>query len=123
MRAFIITFIVIVGFCQALSAQKEFQKKFQTQFIDNANGSVIELPAGTYHLDASLWLDGKKDVTIKGAGEDKTILNFKNQISGAEGIKITNSSNITIQDLTVQDTKGDGVKTQLVEGITFLNVK
>jgi parallel beta-helix repeat protein len=60
---------------------------------------------------------------IKGAGEDKTILSFKGQISGAEGIKITNSSNITIQDLTVQDTKGDGVKTQLVEGIQFVNVK
>jgi parallel beta-helix repeat protein len=54
---------------------------------------------------------------------DKTILNFKGQLSGAEGIKVTNASDITILDLTVQDTKGDGVKTQLVEGITFKNVK
>jgi parallel beta-helix repeat protein len=103
--------------------QKEFQKKIQTQLIDAADGSTIELPAGTYHLDASLSLDGKKNIVIKGAGQDKTILNFKNQISGAEGIKITNASTITIQDLTVQDTKGDGVKTQLVDGITFKNVK
>src|SRR5688500_14701559 len=123
MRAFIFTIVVIVGFCPALLAQKEFQKRIQTLFIENPNGSVIELPAGTYHLDASLWLDGKKDVTIKGAGEDKTILSFKNQISGAEGIKITNSSNISIQDLTVQDAKGDGVKAQLVDGITFRNLK
>lgn len=106
-----------------LFAQKEFQKKMQTQLIETPNGSTIEIPAGRYQLDASLWLDGKKNVVIKGAGEDKTILSFKGQISGAEGIKVTNSSDITIQDLTVEDTKGDGIKAQLVEGITFLNVK
>lgn len=106
-----------------LMAQKEFQKKFQTQFIEVEDGSVIEFPAGMFHLDASLWLDGKKNVTIKGAGMDKTILSFKGQLSGAEGIKITNASNITLQDVTVQDTKGDAVKTQLVDGITFKNVK
>jgi parallel beta-helix repeat protein len=105
-----------------LQAQKEFQKKIQTQFIEAANGSEINIPPGTYTLDASLWLDDKKDVTIRGAGEDKTILNFKNQISGAEGIKITNSANIKIFDLTVQDTKGDGIKAQTVDGISFKNV-
>jgi parallel beta-helix repeat protein len=119
----IATTIALMACSLSLLAQKEYQKKFQTQFIDVVNGATIELPAGTFKLDASLWLEGKKDVVIKGAGEDKTILSFKDQISGAEGIKITNSANITIQDLTVQDTKGDGIKTQLVEGITFLRVK
>jgi parallel beta-helix repeat protein len=114
--------VILAGISSELFAQKEFQKKFQTQFIEVQNGSVVDLPAGNFQLDASLWLDGKNGVTIKGAGENKTILNFKNQISGAEGIKVTNSSDITIQDLTVQDTKGDGVKAQLVEGITFLNI-
>ena len=71
----------------------------------------------------SLWIDGKENVVIKGKGMDKTILNFKNQLSGAEGIKITNSINITIADLTVQDTKGDGIKAQQVNGIIFRNVK
>ena len=104
-------------------AQKEFQKKIQTQLIEAEDGATIEIPEGRFQLDASLSLDGKKNVTIKGAGSDKTILNFKGQISGAEGIKITNAVNITLLDLTVQDTKGDGVKAQLVEGITFRNVK
>jgi parallel beta-helix repeat protein len=118
-----ISVFIIVACPIVLHAQKEFQKKFQTLFIDVEDGSVIELPEGTYHLDGSLWLDGKKNIVVKGAGMDKTILNFKGQLSGAEGIKVTNSANITIQDLTVQDTKGDGVKTQLVEGITFQNIK
>jgi parallel beta-helix repeat protein len=109
--------------CYSAIAQKEFQKKFQNQFIEALDGSTIELPAGTFTLDASLSLDTKRDIVIKGAGEDKTILNFKGQISGAEGIKITNSYNITLQDITVQDTKGDAVKAQMVENITMRNVK
>lgn len=103
--------------------QKDFQKKFQTLFIDAENGAVIDLPSGTFALDASLWLDGKKNVTIKGAGMDKTVLNFKGQVSGAEGIKVTNASGITLQDLTVQDTKGDAIKTQQVDGLVFKNMK
>lgn len=122
MKSIIFTTVLCV-FSIVTLAQKDAQKKFQTQFIDVSNGGTIELPAGTFQLDASLWLDEKKDVIIKGAGIDKTILNFKGQISGAEGIKITNSSSITLQDLSVQDTKGDAIKTQMVDGITFRNVK
>ncbi|MBT1697718.1 right-handed parallel beta-helix repeat-containing protein [Fulvivirgaceae bacterium PWU4] len=114
---------VLIALTIPAHAQKEIQKKFQTQFIEAANGSTIELPAGRFQMDASLWLDGKKNVTIKGAGEDKTIISFKGQISGAEGIKITNASDITVRDLTVQDAKGDGIKTQLVDGMSFINVK
>lgn len=117
--------LVIICLLHVISAysQSDFQKKIQTAFIDVADGGVIELPEGTYSLEVSLWLDGKNKVMIKGKGMDKTILNFKNQLSGAEGIKITNASNITITDLTVQDTKGDGIKTQQVNGIVFRNVK
>jgi parallel beta-helix repeat protein len=104
-------------------AQPEIQKKLLTEFIEASDGSVIELPAGTFILEVSLWLDGKENVTIRGQGMDKTILNFKNQVSGAEGIKISNCTNITFADLTVQDTKGDCVKAQEVNGIVFRNVK
>lgn len=115
--------VLCLGLSTVIFAQKEFQKKFQTQFIETPNDAVIELPAGVFHFDGSLWLDGKKNIVIRGAGLDKTILNFKNQISGAEGLKITNSWQITVEDLTVQDTKGDAIKAQLVEGIAFKNVK
>jgi parallel beta-helix repeat protein len=114
--------LLMLGISFSLSAQKDFQKKIQTQFIDVKDGESIQLPEGRYQLDASLWLDGKKNVTIQGAGESKTILNFAGQISGAEGIKITSCSDVVVRDLTVQDTKGDGIKTQLVNGISFVNV-
>jgi len=115
---------LILWFVSSLAfGQKDIQKKIQTQLIEAADGSTVQLPEGRFHFDASLSLDGKKNVTIQGAGLDKTILNFEGQISGAEGIKITNATNITVLDLTVQDAKGDGVKAQLVENITFRNVK
>ncbi|ULQ54794.1 parallel beta-helix domain-containing protein [Flavihumibacter fluvii] len=103
--------------------QRDIQRKFQTQFIESPDNSVIELPAGHFELSASLWLDGKKGVTIRGKGMDETFLNFSGQQSGAEGIKVTNGSNITIEGLTVQNTRGDGIKTQLVDTVIFRKVK
>lgn len=119
-------FLVIIQFCIFASAiavaQQDVQKKFQREFIEIADGSVLNLPPGKFHLNASLWLDDKNNVIIRGAGEGKTILDFEDQISGAEGLKITNSSNITVEGVTVQNTKGDAIKAQEVQGITFRNV-
>ncbi|MBA4053215.1 MAG: hypothetical protein C0490_00740, partial [Marivirga sp.] len=122
MKRHVLIFILFTSILNA-EAQRDVQKKIQTQFIEAADGTVIDLPEGIFQFDASLSLDDKKNITIKGAGMDKTILSFKGQISGAEGIKITNATNIVLRDLTVQNTRGDGIKTQLVEGITFKNVK
>ncbi len=119
---FCITLFLLVSFVTVRSQESE-QKKLQRLFVTATDNSTIELPEGTFQLNMSLWLDGKKNIIIKGKGMDKTILNFANQVSGAEGIKITNSKNITLQDVTVQDTKGDAIKTQYVDGITFKQVK
>lgn len=102
--------------------QKDVQKKFQTWMIDVEDGGVINLPEGHFSFDASLSMDGKSGVVIRGAGKNKTILSFKGQLTGAEGLKITNGRDLTVQDLTVHDSKGDGIKTQLVDGITFRNI-
>lgn len=121
MKAYGIT-IILFALGTPLFGQQEFQKRFQRQFIEIPDDSVIQLPAGHFHLDGSLWLDGKHNVVIRGAGQEATILDFAGQISGAEGIKITNSQNITVEALTVQNTRGDGIKSQHVDGITFRNV-
>jgi parallel beta-helix repeat protein len=102
--------------------QKEVQKRFQTMLIEVSDGAVVQLPEGRFTFDGSLSMDGKNNVKIKGAGRDKTILSFKGQVTGAEGLKITNGKNITIEDLAVQDSKGDGIKTQLIDGIVFRNI-
>ncbi len=114
---------LIISFSTFASAQKKIQKKLQTAFIMAEDGATITLPEGKFTLNKPLWLDDKKNITIVGAGMDKTILSFKGQTEGAEGIKVTNASKITLKDFTVEDTKGDAIKTQDVDGIRFLAVK
>jgi parallel beta-helix repeat protein len=121
MKILSIFLFVVLGTSPVLG-QKDVQKKFQTLFIDAEDGSTINLPQGTFSFDGSLSMEGKSGITIKGAGRDKTTLSFKGQTTGAEGLMITNGKNIVIEDLTVQDSKGDGIKAQLVEGIVFRNV-
>ncbi len=105
-----------------LSAQAALEKQIQTQLILAEDGDVIELPTGTIELSNTLSLDAKRDIVIRGAGQDKTILTFKNQTQGAEGIKITNAQNIVLEHFTVEDSKGDLIKTQSVNGLIFRNI-
>ena len=104
-------------------AQADFEKQLQTQFLMAEAGDVIEIPAGTYQISRSLWLDQGKNVTIRGAGMEETILSFADQSEGAEGIKVTGGENIVIEDLSVQDAIGDAIKTQNVNGIAFQRIK
>lgn len=116
---------ILLFFCLpnlSLRAQPDLEKQIQSQLILAEDGDVITLPAGNIHLKGTLSLDGKSNVTIRGAGQDKTILSFKNQTQGAEGIKITNAQNIVLEHFTVEDSKGDLIKTQTVNGLKFLDV-
>ena len=115
--------LIIILSCMLLTRAQDMRRQLQAQFIETPDGGVIVIPEGRYQLNMALWMDGKKNIIIKGKGMDKTILSFKDQLAGAEGIKITNSSNITIQDMTVQDSKGDLIKAQLVDGLIIKNVK
>lgn len=111
-----------VFFPLLLAAQPDVEKKIQTQLILAEDGDVIDLPAGRITLNNTLSLDAKNNVTIRGAGVDKTILSFKGQKQGAEGIKVTNATNIVLQDFTIEDARGDLIKTQQVAGIVFRNI-
>lgn len=115
--------LLSLSFIFALSAQRAIEKVIQTEFIMVEDGGMVELEAGIFDMSGSLAMDGKSNITIKGKGMDKTILTWKGQKTGAEGIKITNGTNIIIQDMTLQDSKGDCIKVQETDGISFVNVK
>ena len=51
-------------------------------FITAKDSSVIELPEGHYLFSQSLILDGKKNITLRGKGIEKTVLSFKGQKQG-----------------------------------------
>lgn len=106
---------------KAPTTHADFQKDLQARLIKAKPGTVIEIPAGTYQLDRSLSLK-VSGVTLKGAGMDKTILNFKGQKAGAEGL-LVDASDFTIQDLALEDTKGDALKVVGGKNIVIRNVR
>lgn len=121
-RLFSLLAIISIGICNNVFGQADLQKKLQRQLILAEDGSTITLDSGVVQLTGTMSLEGKKNITIKGKGIGKTILSFKGQTDGAEGLRISNAENITIEDLSVQDAKGDAIKTMNVKGITFRNV-
>jgi parallel beta-helix repeat protein len=100
---------------------ESFQDTFQTQLLDAKPGDVITVPEGTFSLNRSLSLtvDG---VTVRGAGMDKSILSFKGQIAGAEGLLVT-ASDFTIENLAIEDTKGDALKVTEGDNIIIRGVR
>ncbi len=93
------------------------------QFILAKDSSTIVLPEGHFLFSQSLSLDNKTNLTIKGQGMDKTVLSFKGQVSGAEGIKITNSKNIVLEDFTIEDAAGDNLKISETATVTMRRLR
>lgn len=85
-----------------------FEESLQQQLIQAQPGDVIEIPAGVHELTRSLSLN-VSGVTIRGAGMDSSILSFKNQIQGAEGLLVS-ADDFVIEDLAIEDTVGDALK-------------
>jgi parallel beta-helix repeat protein len=104
-------------------AQQDVQKAIQTQLIMVEDGETITLEEGVFTMNTTLSMEGKKNVTIRGKGIGKTVLSFKGQSSGAEGLRISNAENITLEDFSIQDAKGDCIKAMDVNGITFRRIK
>ncbi len=99
----------------------DYEKTLRTQLESAKPGDVITIPEGTFPMTRSLVLS-TSDVTIKGAGMDKSVLSFKGQIAGAEGL-LVNASNFTIEDVAIEDTKGDALKVNEGSNIVIRRVR
>ncbi|MEL7296764.1 MAG: parallel beta-helix domain-containing protein [Pseudomonadota bacterium] len=102
-------------------ADATYQETLQLELLDAKPGTVITIPEGVFSFDRSLSLavDG---VTIRGAGMDKSILTFKDQVAGAEGLLVT-ASDFTIEDLAIEDTRGDALKVTEGNNIVIRRVR
>ncbi len=94
-----------------------------TRLLLAEDGAVIELEEGQFIFKNSLILEGKKNITIRGRGMDKTVLSFILQEDGAEGLRIANCENIILEDFSVEDAVGDNIKVTDTKGITFRRIK
>jgi parallel beta-helix repeat protein len=97
------------------------QYDFQMRLINAVPGDVIQLEEGTYQLDSQLDVTCD-NVTIRGRGADKTILSFRDQQVGSEGILATGNA-FVIEDLAVEDTVGNAIKVLGSEGVIFRGVR
>lgn len=98
-----------------------YQDTLQLALLDAKPGDIITIPAGTHSLDRGLSLaaDG---VTIRGEGMDVSILSFKGQIAGAEGLLVT-GDNVVLENFAVEDSKGDAIKINDTDGVTVRGVR
>lgn len=103
------------------AGESGFAAELRTKLLDARPGDVIEVPAGTFHFDRSLSLR-VDDVTIRGQGPDKSILSFKGQKSGAEGL-LVNADGFTLEQIAIEDSKGDGLKVSEAENVTIRGVR
>lgn len=106
----------------AEAVDSAFRRELQLKLIRAQPGEVIELPRGRWVLARGLTLN-KSDVTLRGAGPDATVLSFKSQVQGAEGLSIAAASHVTIENLAIEDTKGDAIKANGCRDLTIRNVR
>jgi parallel beta-helix repeat protein len=81
----------------------------------------VVLDPGRFEIRNQLSLDNP-EVTLRGAGMNVSILSFKGQTGGAEGLIVTGDDTV-LKDFAVEDTKGDAIKAKDVNGIAFIRVR
>lgn len=95
--------------------------RLQEALILAAPGDVIELGEGRFTLTDGLSLD-VDGVTVRGAGMDKSVLDFTTQQGAGEGLLVT-SDNVTLRDFGVENPKGDGIKSKGADNIVYSGIR
>ena len=96
-------------------------ERLQEAMILMEEGDILLIKSGYYSFEDGLSLD-IDGVKLVGEGMDKTILDFKNQQSGAQGLLVT-SNKVTLKDFAILDAKGDALKVIGAEGINMINLR
>ena len=76
------------GAITVISPSDDSYSAIQEALILAEPGDIIRLTSGTYELEDSLSID-VESIRLEGEGMDQTVLSFKNQQSGAQGLSVT----------------------------------
>lgn len=97
------------------------QEMLQMALIDAQPGDVVQLAAGRYVLTDGLSLDVNR-VTVRGAGPDASILDFKGQKAAGEGLLVT-SDDVVLRGFAVEDARGDAIKSKGADRIVYHDLR
>ena len=97
------------------------QEELQEALILMSEGDTLIMRSGFYQFEDGISLD-VDNVTVIGEGMNETILDFKNQQSGAQGFLVT-SNKVTLKDFAILDAKGDALKVIGSKGINMINLR
>lgn len=100
-----------------IEAGTDAQERLQEALILAEPGDIVELGAGKFELTDGLSLDVDQ-VTVRGAGMDKSILSFAGQLGAGEGLLVT-SDDVVLRDFAIEDSKGDGIKSKGADRIVY----
>ena len=125
-RIYIIFYVLLLGnisFAEVFHLQpgEDAQQRIQEAMILAKPGDTIQLDEGVYRLTDGLSL-AQNEVTVNGKGMETTILDFSNQLSGAQGILVS-SDEVILRDFAVINASGDAIKVVDVDGIYMINLR
>ena len=117
--------LVMIGAAEArtwrIRPGAEAEQQLQTALIEARPGDTVQLGRGRFELTTGLSLDVDR-VTIRGEGEQRSVLSFTGQRRGAEGLLIT-SDEVTLRDFAVENARGDAIKARDCNGIHIREVR
>jgi parallel beta-helix repeat protein len=103
-----------------IAPSDEDQTRVQTALIETKAGSTICFESGTFRFTDQLSLSSR-DMTLRGT--PTTVWDFRDQRASARNGLLVTGSNFTIEDFTIKNTPGDGVRVEGAEKVTFRKLR
>ena len=102
-------------------ASENFEESLNAAIESADHGSEIIMPEGKYFLKSEVVII-KHGIKLRGQGMDKTILSFKNQKVGAQGV-FGSANALEFSDFAVEDSFGNAIKVVSAKSVTFRRLK
>jgi parallel beta-helix repeat protein len=112
----------VTGITTRICPGPDAQRLATIAFFDAHEGDTIEFCEGKFDFTSGLVMFGKRGITIKGAGMNKTYLRFKDS-TDQDGFNLNRMTGITIQGLTIYDAPGNGLRIFRSDYVTVRDVK
>ncbi len=98
------------------------QKEAIIAFFDAHEGDTIEFCEGKFDFTNGLVMTGKRGITIRGAGRNKTYLRFAGS-GDQDGFNLNRMTGVTVEGLTIYDAPGNGLRVFRSDYIVIRDVK